>query len=443
MTRNLLGAAAALALVVSSPAYQGQVAAQESSDTSAEADAQTDSNATADSSGSADAQQSSDAQQPSSSQADTQTSTSNDTATSSDAQATTSSDPNSSQSTTTDTNTTQGTSPSTSEQQPAQSSGPSLPAPSEGTDANAPQPEDRSLLNQNQQPAQTDATSDRSRTDVDVSGQGRANVDARMDQRTQRDFRRDIRFGRATNRGLTIDTIDNRSIFFRSGFRRGDVIVSLHGQQIRSDADFYRVFQLYPGQRVPVIVLRNGREETIFVEAPREYAQPQRTNVNRPVGGQAVLGVQFDVQARDAAVVRDVTPGSPAEQAGLQRGDVIVALNGAQVMRYPDAISVVRSMRPGDRLEIILDRNQSEIQTEAILAGQPAGPLRTATRDADVYVEREVVPVEPRPRVIIDGRYNDGRSRYYNDRDYDRDGDYEGDDQNYRGRPQRGRLFGR
>ena len=53
MTRNLLGAAAALALVVSLPAYQGQVAAQESSDTSAEADAQTDSNATADSSGSA------------------------------------------------------------------------------------------------------------------------------------------------------------------------------------------------------------------------------------------------------------------------------------------------------------------------------------------------------------------------------------------------------
>jgi S1-C subfamily serine protease len=268
-------------------------------------------------------------------------------------------------------------------------------------------------------------------------------VDARTDQRNQRDFRRDIRFGRATNRGLTIDTIDNSSIFFRSGIRRGDIIVSLHGQSIRSDADFHRVILLYPGQRVPVIVLRNGREERIFVEVPREYAQTQRTIVNRPVGAQAVLGVQFDVQARNAAVVRDVTPRSPAEQAGLQRGDVIVALNGAQIMGYPDAISVVRSMQPGDRIEIILDRNQREIQTEAILAGQPAGPLRTATRDADAYVEREVVPVEPRPRVIIDGRYDDGSGRYYNDRDYDRDGDYDRDDGNYRGRSLRGRLFDR
>jgi hypothetical protein len=421
---------------MSLPAFQSQVAAQESNDTSAESGAQTDSNVTADASGSADGQLES------SSQADAQPSTSSEAATSSDAEATTSSDANNSQSTSSDTDTSQGTS-TRNEQKRAQSSGPSLPAPSEGTDANPPQPQGRSLLRQNQQPAPTEATSDRSRTDVDVSEQGHPNVDASIDRRNQRDFRGDIRFGRATNRGLTIDTIENSSIFFRSGFRRGDIIVSLHGQPIRSDADFHRVFLLYPGKRVPVIVLRNGREERIFIEVPREYAQTQRPIMNRPVGGQAVLGVQFDVQARDAVVVRDVTPGSPAEQAGLQRGDVIVALNGAQVMVYPDAISVVRSMRPGDRLEIILDRNQSEIQTEAILAGQPAGPLRTAARDAEVYLEREVAPVDPPSRSIIDGRYDDGRGQYYNDRDYDRNGDYDRDDGNYRGRPLRGRLFGR
>ena len=400
MKLNLLWVTAALALAVCLPGYQNRLAAEEQSgEASAEADANQ-----ADGEASAEASNSADAQPQSSTQSDGQKSS--DATTKSDAQSSTSSDVSSSQSTTADTSVPQDKSASStsSDKQSSQSTSSSRPAPSSKTDASATQSGDRSVANQNQKSTQAGAsTKDRARADADVSVQGRANVDARARHGRQLDMRRGIQFGRASDRGLTINNVERNSIYFDSGFRHGDLIVSLHGRPIRSEADFMRWVVLRPGQRVPVIVLRDGQRETIYVEYPREVAHTDR-------GSQAYLGVTFDGQVRDAVIVRSVAPGSPAEEAGLQRGDMIVALNGEQVMAYPDAISVIRSMQPGERLDILLKRGRSERQTEAVLAGQPRGPVRTATRDSEIYGEqRQVAPVlQPEgPRIIIDRRLRD------------------------------------
>jgi C-terminal processing protease CtpA/Prc len=44
-----------------------------------------------------------------------------------------------------------------------------------------------------------------------------------------------------------------------------------------------------------------------------------------------VIGVDLDPQSRDGARVLDVSPGGPAEQAGIRKGDVIVAVDGKTV----------------------------------------------------------------------------------------------------------------
>ena len=395
MTRSLFWVAAALALSASLSANQNRATAQESADAPAEAAADTNQaggEASAGTSGSADAQQSK-------TESDAQTTSGSDAAAQSDAQSSTSSDAASGQSSAAGA---QDTSAETD------------------ADASATPSQNQAPANQNRRSNQNDAaTKDRAAAGADASVHGRVNVDARAHQRRQHDMRRGIQFGRATNRGLAINIIERNSIYFDSGFRRGDVIVSLHGRRIRSEADFMRWVVLHPGQRVPVVVLRDGRRETIYVVYPREVAHTDRVYVNRP-GSQAYLGVTFYAQVRDAVIVRSVAPGSPAEEAGLQRGDMIVALNGEQVMSYPDAISIIRSMQPGERLDIIFERGRSERQTEAVLAGQPRGPVRTATRDSEIYVEeRQAAPVQQPEdrRIIINRRDNDRRLR---DRNRDR-----------------------
>jgi membrane-associated protease RseP (regulator of RpoE activity) len=276
-----------------------------------------------------------------------------------------------------------------------------IPAPAQDSNA-APQGE-RSRLVEGQQPGQQDSATDRGRTDA--TDRGRANYDERQgrgDDRRGRDRGDDLRvgveFGRATDRGLTINNVERNSFFFRSGFRRGDVIVSVHGRPIRSDADFTRLLVLQPGQRVPVIVLRDGRRETIYVvydDVAYDDRSPQR-----PIqAGGAYLGVVFDPQARDAAVVSSVNPGSPAQEAGIQSGDIIVAMNGQEVRSYPEAISMVRQMRPGDELPIVIERARGENEVVAILDQRPN--VRTAARPESQQYGRQGIVTDESAQVEV------------------------------------------
>jgi putative serine protease PepD len=52
-----------------------------------------------------------------------------------------------------------------------------------------------------------------------------------------------------------------------------------------------------------------------------------------------------------------VTAGGPAEQAGLQAGDVITAVDGVQVEDSTSLIVKIRAHAPGDVVTLTVDRN--------------------------------------------------------------------------------------
>ncbi len=62
-----------------------------------------------------------------------------------------------------------------------------------------------------------------------------------------------------------------------------------------------------------------------------------------------------------------LTPGGPAEQAGLQPGDVIVALGGEEVNAADELIVAIRSHRPGDTITLTIERNGARREVEVTL----------------------------------------------------------------------------
>ena len=69
------------------------------------------------------------------------------------------------------------------------------------------------------------------------------------------------------------------------------------------------------------------------------------------------LREQFSVAEDTGAFVQDIVGGSPAEDAGVARGDVITAIDGQPVDSSQDVARIVRSLRPGDEVEVLLERN--------------------------------------------------------------------------------------
>jgi membrane-associated protease RseP (regulator of RpoE activity) len=75
----------------------------------------------------------------------------------------------------------------------------------------------------------------------------------------------------------------------------------------------------------------------------------------------------FGAAERPGVKITSVRPGSPAEKAGVQAGDIIVRFAGIEVRTLDDLTFALRSRRPGDRVDVVVVRDGREAQMSAVL----------------------------------------------------------------------------
>ncbi|MFG1915420.1 trypsin-like peptidase domain-containing protein [Micromonospora sp. NPDC048898] len=80
------------------------------------------------------------------------------------------------------------------------------------------------------------------------------------------------------------------------------------------------------------------------------------------------LGVGVNQAEGGGALVASVTPGSPAEKAGLQRGDVVTKFGDKPVNDSDDLVGAVQAGKVGDRVEVQYKRNGVEKSATVTLA---------------------------------------------------------------------------
>ncbi|MEU8297781.1 trypsin-like peptidase domain-containing protein [Micromonospora sp. NPDC048909] len=80
------------------------------------------------------------------------------------------------------------------------------------------------------------------------------------------------------------------------------------------------------------------------------------------------LGVSVNMAEGGGALVAAVTQGSPAEKAGLQRGDVITRFGDKVINDSDDLVGAVQAGKVGDRVEVQYKRNGAESTATVTLA---------------------------------------------------------------------------
>jgi serine protease Do len=150
--------------------------------------------------------------------------------------------------------------------------------------------------------------------------------------------------------GAVVTQVEPNSPGAKGGLKTGDVITQIDGKSV-SDAGELQVVvgQNNPGTTLKLEVLRDGKNETIPVtlEAMGERnSQEEATNNDhgKPRWGIGLSDLTPDLRdqihaPKDAhgAVVNNVLPGSPADNAGLQRGDIVLEVNRHAVQSASDA----------------------------------------------------------------------------------------------------------
>jgi putative serine protease PepD len=72
------------------------------------------------------------------------------------------------------------------------------------------------------------------------------------------------------------------------------------------------------------------------------------------------------------AQVGTVVPGGPADDAGLQPGDVIRAVDGKPVNNSSDLSTIINGKAPGEHVSLTVDRGGQEQTIDARLRSRPA-----------------------------------------------------------------------
>ena len=68
--------------------------------------------------------------------------------------------------------------------------------------------------------------------------------------------------------------------------------------------------------------------------------------------------------------IKQVSPGGPADKAGLKPGDVVVAADGRIVQAFDQLIIIVQEHKPGDRISLTYyPKNSSKKVTTTVTLG--------------------------------------------------------------------------
>lgn len=129
---------------------------------------------------------------------------------------------------------------------------------------------------------------------------------------------------------LRVNELNEDSLAFRSGVRPGDFLIKINGKQIFSFEDYEKA--VIAGGELKLIVLR-----------PADFKYHQ---------------VSLDLNLSEGVMISGVMRDSAAFESGLQKGDLIISVNGEDV-KNPEVLIGVLSESQG-QIELQIDRDGSK-----------------------------------------------------------------------------------
>jgi serine protease Do len=156
----------------------------------------------------------------------------------------------------------------------------------------------------------------------------------------------------------------------KAGIKRGDVIVSFDGKEIDEMNELPYVVASTPvGKVVTVEVIRKGQKNALRVEVGelKEEGEPPAVAEAEPNLGLTLkeitpeLARNFRLSETSGLVVVQVEANSPAAEAGVAPGDIILEVDQASVRNLGEFNKKVSSYRAGDTVLLLINRRGSTL----------------------------------------------------------------------------------
>ena len=173
-------------------------------------------------------------------------------------------------------------------------------------------------------------------------------------------------FGLKSAEGVLVSDVVKGSPAEKAGLLRGDVILRFDGKEIENA---HKLSQLAaataPNTQVKVDILRNGKAETVTLSTGTMPSEEQTITspAEQTSWGMTVqeltppLAQQLGLEpGTTGVVISDIKQGSPAAEAGLRPGDLIMEVNRKGINKLNDYQQALKQVKKGGNLLLLVQR---------------------------------------------------------------------------------------
>ncbi|AJE97231.1 DegQ family serine endoprotease [Pandoraea apista] len=173
-------------------------------------------------------------------------------------------------------------------------------------------------------------------------------------------------FGLPKPTGALVSSIDKNGPAAKSDLKPGDVILAVNGTTIDDSVQLpEKIADMRPGQKATLTVWRNGAKQDVSVTvAALNEKKDVASNDDSATHGRLGLAVrELSPEEKRAAQVANgllvARVGGPAEQAGVQPGDIILSLNGTPVTSASQLSDKLK--KAGNNVALLVQRDGQQI----------------------------------------------------------------------------------
>ena len=172
------------------------------------------------------------------------------------------------------------------------------------------------------------------------------------------------------NRGALVADVTSSGPADKAGIERGDVIISFDGEEIRDMNELpYAVASTPVGKVVKVEVIRRGKRKSLEVkmgkleeEQAEEEAAEERSDLGMTVDEiTPEMARQFGLSEARGLLVVQVENNSPAGEAGIRRGDIILEMDQEPMKDMDEYSKKIRRYKKGDTILFLVKRREATL----------------------------------------------------------------------------------
>jgi serine protease Do len=184
--------------------------------------------------------------------------------------------------------------------------------------------------------------------------------------------------GLENTHGALVAQVAAKSPAAQAGIEAGDVITTFNGKPLKDQSSLPTLVADTPvGDTVPVEVVRHGKTQTLEVTVKKLEEDEVAVDTSAPSKGQWGLALreltpqqrsQRDLGNDEGVLVADVEPDSPAAEAGIKPGDILVEVNRTPVASVTDARAAVNATAKGKPLLLLVRPQDGSTRFAALSA---------------------------------------------------------------------------